>query len=93
MHVKKRSLIYSTTINEASPTNDAFPLSDSLIIKLSGRLQALDEGDLLITSTTTADSGKYTCIRANDAGNVSGEAYLTVLGTVSLDNFYNNLLM
>ena len=55
-------------------------ISDSLIINLSGRLQALDEGDLLITSTTTADGGKYTCVRANDAGNVSGEAYLTVLG-------------
>lgn len=36
---------------------------------------------MLITSTTNADSGKYTCVRSNDAGNVSGEAYLTVLGT------------
>lgn len=58
---------------------------DSLIINLSGRLQALEEGDLLITSTTTADSGKYTCLRSNDAGNVSGEAYLTVLGKCKLD--------
>lgn len=54
--------------------------SDSLIINLSGKLQILEDSDLLITSTTTADSGKYTCVRANDAGNVSGEAYLTVLG-------------
>lgn len=57
-------------------------ITDSLIINLSGRLQALEEGDLLITSTTTADSGKYTCKRANEAGSVSGEAYLTVLGNL-----------
>ncbi|XP_045445941.1 protein sidekick isoform X2 [Melitaea cinxia] len=63
-----------------APTpNVTWYFNDSLIINLSGRLQALEEGDLLITSTTTADSGKYTCIRANDAGNVSGEAYLTIL--------------
>lgn len=63
-----------------APTpNVTWYFNDSLIINLSGRLQALDEGDLLITSTTTADSGKYTCVRSNDAGNVTGEAYLTVL--------------
>lgn len=59
-------------------------ISDSLIINLSARLQALEEGDLLITSTTTADTGKYTCIRANDAGHVSGEAFLTVLGNLKM---------
>ncbi|CAB3242123.1 unnamed protein product [Arctia plantaginis] len=59
--------------------NVTWYFNDSLIINLSGRLQALEEGDLLITSTTNADSGKYTCVRSNDAGNVSGEAYLTVL--------------
>ncbi|XP_045491212.1 protein sidekick isoform X2 [Colias croceus] len=63
-----------------APTpNVTWYFNDSLIINLSGRLQALEEGDLLITSTTTADTGKYTCNRANEAGNVSGEAYLTVL--------------
>ncbi|KAH9630731.1 hypothetical protein HF086_004022 [Spodoptera exigua] len=63
-----------------APTpNVTWYFNDSLIINLSARLQALEEGDLLITSTTTADSGKYTCVRSNDAGNVSGEAYLTVL--------------
>lgn len=55
-------------------------ITDSIIINLSGRLQGLEAGDLLITSTTTADSGKYTCVRSNDAGSVSGEAYVTVLG-------------
>lgn len=55
-------------------------LVDSLIINTSGRLQTLEEGDLLITSTTTADTGKYSCSRANDAGRVTGDGYLTVLG-------------
>ncbi|XP_013182226.1 PREDICTED: protein sidekick isoform X2 [Papilio xuthus] len=74
----KDATISCRAIGAPTP-NVTWYFNDSLIIKLSGRLQALDEGDLLITSTTTADSGKYTCIRANDAGNVSGEAYLTVL--------------
>nr|XP_049695374.1 protein sidekick isoform X4 [Helicoverpa armigera] len=63
-----------------APTpNVTWYFNDSIIVNLSARLQTLEEGDLLITSTTTADSGKYTCVRSNDAGNVSGEAYLTVL--------------
>ncbi|KAI8435034.1 hypothetical protein MSG28_003463 [Choristoneura fumiferana] len=63
-----------------APTpNVTWYFNDSIIINLSGRLQGLEAGDLLITSTTTADSGKYTCVRSNDAGSVSGEAYLTVL--------------
>ncbi|CAG9096606.1 unnamed protein product [Plutella xylostella] len=63
-----------------APTpNITWYFNDSLIINFSGRLQALDEGDLLVTSATAADSGKYSCVRANDAGRVSGEAYLTVL--------------
>ncbi|XP_072943917.1 protein sidekick isoform X2 [Epargyreus clarus] len=74
----KDATIACRAIGAPTP-NVTWYFNDSLIINLSGRLQALEEGDLLITSTTTADSGKYTCIRANDAGNVSGEAYLTVL--------------
>lgn len=48
----------------------------------------------MITGTTTADGGKYTCMRANDAGNVSGEAYLTVLGLKLLNykTYYQNFL-
>ena len=46
----------------------------------SGRVQILDEGDLLIAGTSIADTGKYKCIRANEAGHVQGEAYLIVMG-------------
>lgn len=74
----KDATISCRAIGAPTP-NVTWYFNDSLIINLSGRLQALEDGDLLITSTTTADSGKYTCLRANDAGNVSGEAYLTVL--------------
>ncbi|XP_026329233.1 protein sidekick isoform X2 [Hyposmocoma kahamanoa] len=74
----KDATITCKAIGAPTP-NVTWYFNDSLIINLSGRLQALEDGDLLITGTTTADSGKYTCMRANDAGNVSGEAYLTVL--------------
>ncbi|KAG6449472.1 hypothetical protein O3G_MSEX006098 [Manduca sexta] len=74
----KDATISCRAIGAPTP-NVTWYFNDSLIINLSGRLQTLEDSDLLITSTTTADSGKYTCVRANDAGNVSGEAYLTVL--------------
>ncbi|KAL4705138.1 hypothetical protein ACJJTC_018709 [Scirpophaga incertulas] len=74
----KDATIACRAVGAPNPTVTWY-FNDSLIINLSGRLQALDEGDLLITSTTTADTGKYTCLRTNDAGNVTGEAYLNVL--------------
>ncbi|XP_059054428.1 protein sidekick [Achroia grisella] len=74
----KDATIACRAIGAPTP-NVTWYFNDSLIINLSGRLQTLDEGDLLITGTTIVDSGKYTCLRSNDAGNVSGEAYLTVL--------------
>lgn len=46
----------------------------------SSRVQILDEGELLIAGTSIADTGKYKCVRANEAGQVQGEAYLTVMG-------------
>ncbi|XP_041977027.1 protein sidekick isoform X3 [Aricia agestis] len=74
----KDATIACRAIGAPTP-NVTWYFNDSRIINLSTRLQTLEEGDLLITSTTTADSGKYTCVRANDAGNVTAEAYLTVL--------------
>ncbi|XP_053624713.1 protein sidekick isoform X3 [Plodia interpunctella] len=74
----KDATIACRAIGAPTP-NVTWYFNDSLIINLSGRLQTLEEGDLLITGTTTADNGKYTCVRSNDAGNVSGEAYLSVL--------------
>lgn len=78
MHYMIKLYLYYVLIMVSS----FYYISDSLLNNLSGRLQVLDEGDLLITGTTAADSGKYTCVRHNDAGNVSGEAYVTVLGMI-----------
>jgi protein sidekick len=47
---------------------------------VSGRVQVLDPGDLLIAAVRESDAGHYTCIRANEAGEVHASAYLTVLG-------------
>lgn len=49
-------------------------------MEISSRVQVLDNGDLLISSVRESDAGLYTCIRANEAGQVRGQAYLSVLG-------------
>jgi hypothetical protein len=43
-------------------------------------VQVLESGDLLIAAVKEADTGHYTCIRANEAGEVHASAYLTILG-------------
>lgn len=48
-------------------------------VEASGRVQVLESGDLLIAAVKEADAGHYTCIRANEAGEVHASAYLTVL--------------
>lgn len=49
-------------------------------IETSGRIQILDTGDLLISAVKESDAGIYSCIRANEAGEVRGSAFLGVLG-------------
>ena len=51
---------------------------------VTGRIQVLEAGDLLIAAVKTTDAGKYTCVRANEAGKVDASAYLTVLGNLLL---------
>ena len=55
---------------------------DTIPVEIAGRVQVLDNGDLLIAAVKPNDAGKYTCIRANEAGSVNGSAYLTVLGKI-----------
>lgn len=74
----KDATIACRAMGAPSP-NVTWYFNDSLIINLSERAQTLEEGDLLIISTTPADSGKYTCVRSNEAGTISGTAFLTVL--------------
>lgn len=51
-------------------------------IEVSGRVQILETGDLLISNVRETDAGLYTCIRSNEAGSVTGQAYLGVMGKV-----------
>jgi len=45
----------------------------------SNRFQILENGDLTILGIKESDSGKYKCIRSNEAGSVEAEAHLGVL--------------
>lgn len=58
--------------------------TDSIPVELSGRVQILETGDLLISNVRETDAGSYTCIRSNEAGSVTGKAYLGVMGRFSL---------
>lgn len=49
-------------------------------VEVSSRVQILDTGDLLIAAVKETDAGQYTCVRANEAGEVRGSAHLQVLG-------------
>ena len=48
-------------------------------LSFSGRIQILEDGSLLIAKVRSTDHGKYTCIRANEAGSISGSGILSVL--------------
>lgn len=54
--------------------------TDTIPVEIAGRVQVLDNGDLLIAAVKPYDKGKYTCIRANEAGSVNGSAWVTVMG-------------
>lgn len=60
---------------------------DSTPVELSNRVQILETGDLLISNVRESDAGLYNCIRANEAGTVTGEAYLGVMGMTIIITF------
>lgn len=53
---------------------------DSTVIESSSRFQIFNNGDLVISNIQEKDAGAYKCVRSNEAGSVSGEAFLGVLG-------------
>ncbi|XP_029163396.1 protein sidekick isoform X2 [Nylanderia fulva] len=63
----------------APKPNITWYYNDTTPVEIAGRVQVLDNGDLLIAAVKSYDAGKYTCIRANEAGSVNGSAYLTVM--------------
>ncbi|KAF5272120.1 hypothetical protein FQA39_LY01202 [Lamprigera yunnana] len=63
-----------------APTpNSTWIYNEQNNVEMSGRVQILDTGDLLIAAVRESDAGIYSCIRANEAGVVKGSAYITVL--------------
>lgn len=67
--------------------------SDTTPVELSGRVQVLENGDLLISNVRESDAGWYNCIRSNEAGSVTGQAYLGVMGKCSIVMFKLKLSM
>lgn len=57
---------------------------DTTNVELSGRIQVLESGDLLISHVKETDSGKYTCLGSNEAGTVSESAFLRVMGMFNI---------
>lgn len=53
---------------------------DTTPVELTGRVQVLENGDLLISNVRESDAGWYNCIRSNEAGSVTGQGYLGVMG-------------
>ncbi|XP_019697114.1 protein sidekick isoform X2 [Harpegnathos saltator] len=63
----------------APKPNTTWYYNDTILVEIAGRVQVLDNGDLLIAAVKPNDAGKYTCIRANEAGSVNGSGLLTVM--------------
>ncbi|XP_020295533.1 protein sidekick isoform X2 [Pseudomyrmex gracilis] len=63
----------------APKPNTTWYYNDTIPVEIAGRVQVLDNGDLSIAAAKPNDAGKYTCIRANEAGSVNGSAFLTVM--------------
>ncbi|KAG7176448.1 sidekick-like 1 [Homarus americanus] len=63
----------------APQPNVTWLYNDDLELVENGHYQILSSGDLLIAGVNTRDEGKYTCLRSNEAGTVSGDAWLSIL--------------
>lgn len=65
--------------------------TDSIVIQSANRLQIHENGNLFISNVQESDTGSYKCIRSNEAGTVSGEAFLGVLGKLNANFIEHNL--
>ncbi|XP_055390625.1 protein sidekick isoform X4 [Condylostylus longicornis] len=63
----------------APAPNITWVYNETKLVEITSRFQILDSGDLLISNVRESDAGLYSCVRSNEAGTVSGEAYLSVL--------------
>ncbi|CAB0041624.1 unnamed protein product [Trichogramma brassicae] len=53
--------------------------NDKTPLEIAGRVQVLESGDLVIGNTKRSDAGKYTCVRANEAGSTNASAHISVI--------------
>ncbi|XP_014223021.1 protein sidekick isoform X2 [Trichogramma pretiosum] len=53
--------------------------NDKMPLEIAGRVQVLESGDLVIGNTKRSDAGKYTCVRANEAGSTNASAHISVI--------------
>ncbi|XP_050437025.1 protein sidekick isoform X2 [Adelges cooleyi] len=76
-------VILSCRVIGAPKPNTTWIFADSYVAP-NERMRILDQGDLFISSTRVQDTGKYTCVRSNEAGSVHLSAYVKVLGKTTI---------
>ncbi|XP_026815472.1 protein sidekick isoform X3 [Rhopalosiphum maidis] len=76
-------VILSCRVIGAPKPNTTWIVGD-VFLSLNERIRILDTGDLFISSTKVQDTGKYSCIRSNEAGTVEMHAYIKVLGKTTI---------
>ncbi|EDW78444.2 uncharacterized protein Dwil_GK16432 [Drosophila willistoni] len=74
----KDATILCRAIGAPNP-NITWIYNETQLVEISSRVQILESGDLLISNIRASDAGLYICVRANEAGSVKGEAFLSVL--------------
>ncbi|XP_032581355.1 protein sidekick isoform X1 [Drosophila sechellia] len=74
----KDATISCRAVGSPNP-NITWIYNETQLVDISSRVQILESGDLLISNIRSVDAGLYICVRANEAGSVKGEAYLSVL--------------
>ncbi|XP_039293021.1 protein sidekick isoform X1 [Nilaparvata lugens] len=74
-----KDAIMNCRVAGAPTPNITWIYEDKDTVDVTGRIQLLETGDLLIAAVRETDGGKYACVRANEAGRVEGAGYLTVL--------------
>ncbi|XP_014483007.1 PREDICTED: protein sidekick isoform X1 [Dinoponera quadriceps] len=70
---------FSCNAVAAPKPNTTWYYNDTIPVEIAGRVQVSGNGDLLIAAVKPDDAGRYTCVRANEAGSVNGTGYLTVM--------------
>ncbi|XP_070138921.1 protein sidekick isoform X6 [Drosophila bipectinata] len=74
----KDATISCRAVGSPNP-NITWIYNETQLVEISSRVQILESGDLLISNIRPTDAGLYICVRANEAGSVKGEAFLSVL--------------